>query len=94
MMSSELFDISKESGSFHFCADLGRKLFALTQNNGDILIWESMKQALSHQSSPLRFHLHEGRISKILIKDNGMVSLGSEDGMTILFKHKKYIETP
>jgi hypothetical protein len=91
VLYSQSYDDSKENLSFQFCANIGRKIFAVAQNNGDILIWDSMSQALSHMNSPLKLHFHCGQISRLLMKEEEMVSLGGEDGMLVLFKHKKYI---
>lgn len=55
-------------------------------------MWDSVAQATAHKYAGMRLSLHSGRIAKLLIREEEMISLGEEDGMAIVFKHRPYIE--
>ena len=82
---------SKEH-DFPFCGCEKQKVFAVADNNGVIHIWENISQSLDQPNSALRLTLHCGKLSKMILKEDGMVSLGIEDGMAILMKHRSYVE--
>jgi hypothetical protein len=44
-------------------------LFAVAENKGDILIWDSMSQATTHQNSAVVLKLHSGKVAKLMVKD-------------------------
>jgi len=52
---------------YPFCCCLTQKIFAVSQNNGNILLWNSISQALSDEHSALTISYHTGKISKLIL---------------------------
>lgn len=51
-----------------------------------------MSQALAKHNGAMKISFHCGRVSKLIIKEEELISLGVEDGMVVLMKHSSYHE--
>jgi hypothetical protein len=77
---------------FPLLVSSNRRFVALGRKSGDIYIWESLNQATGCWNAFSAIKLHADRISRLLLEENGMVSVGGQDGMVVAYKHQSYIE--
>jgi hypothetical protein len=69
-----------------------KRLVAFGRKNGDIQVWESLGQALNQFSSYTLLRFHTDRISRLLLLDNELFSVGGLDGMVAQLDHHHYLE--
>jgi hypothetical protein len=68
-----------------------RRLVALGRKNGDILLWESVACALTNSSAYTVLTFHASRVSRLLLTDDQMFSVGGQDGLVAEFAHRPYL---
>ena len=68
-----------------------RRLVALGRKNGDILLWESVGCALTNSSAYTILSFHSARVSRLLLNDDEMFSVGGQDGLVAEFAHRPYL---
>jgi hypothetical protein len=68
-----------------------RRLVALGRKNGDIFLWESVGCALTNSSAYTAFSFHSARVSRLLLNDDQMYSVGGQDGLVAELVHRPYL---
>lgn len=67
---------------------------ALGRKNGDVLLWESLACALNNSSAYTVLSFHTSRVSRLLLTDDQMFSVGGQDGLVAELAHRPYLEVP
>lgn len=77
----------EQNYKFPLLVNCNRRFVALGRKNGDIYMWESLHQASHYWNSYSVLKMHSDRISRLLLEENEMVSVGGQDGMIVTYKH-------
>lgn len=79
-----------EGKSYPYAGDLNRRLFMVGDNDGDLLLWQSLAEL--EKDAATRIKYYAGRVTGIIIEDSRVVTWAKEDGMLTLFAHSSYSE--